>query len=534
VRGTLTGLLASLVEQRADRAALVDPDSGWTTTFGELDERARRAATGLAALGIGRGDRIALWLPNLPEWLVVQFAAARIGAAVVAVNTRFRAQELADILRVSGASLLVLPVGYRQIDFAGILAEARDRGGLDAEPVVVAVGAGELPAGALPWERLDSHPPMAGDDARPDDAAAVFATSGSTGVPKLAVHRQAAIVTHAHNDVAAFHMAPGDVSLCALPLCGVFGFNAALSALASGSTAVLPASYDPAAAAEAIARHGVTHFHAADNMLRDVLAVARERGLRMDTWREGAFASFSGGGAALVRDVERVAGARLTGVYGASELFALMTRWPREWDAEPRSLGGGFPVGDIDVRATDPDTGAVLPHGETGELQFRGYNVAAGYLGNDEATAAAFTPEGWYRSGDLGYTRDDGAFVYLSRMKDSLRLRGFLTDPGEIEQHLQRHHAVVLAQVVGVPAPDGGEAAVAFVQLHADATVAPDELREHCRRDLANYKVPAAVHEVTSWPTVEGTNGRKIQRFRLRDRAVELASGWGAATPEGP
>ncbi|TQM10096.1 AMP-binding protein [Pseudonocardia kunmingensis] len=524
MRDTLTGLLAELVERRGDRPALLDPATGRVTTFAALDELARRAATGLSALGVGRGDRVAVWLPNLPEWLAVQFAVARLGAVVVAVNTRFRAQELADILRVSGASVLVLTAGYRRIDFAGILAEARAKAGLATDLVPVAVGHGDAPDGALSWNELIDHPPRLTDDARPEDAAAVFATSGSTGVPKLAVHRQVAIVTHARNDVVAFDMAPGEVSLCALPLCGVFGFNAALSALASGATTLLPAAFDAAESAEAIARHGVTHFHAADNMLRDVLAVARDRGLDLSTWREGAFAAFSGGGAALVREVEDTAGARITGVYGASELFALVARWPRDWDAEARSPGGGFPVGDIEVRATDPGTGAVRPHGEPGELQFRGYNVAAGYLGNPEASAAAFLADGWYRSGDLGHTRDDGAFVYLSRMKDSLRLRGFLTDPGEIEQHLQRHPDVSLAQVVGVPAPDGGDAAVAFVQLRPHATAGPDDLVEHCRRDLAGYKVPSALHLVTDWPTVEGANGRKIQRFRLRDRALQLGA----------
>jgi fatty-acyl-CoA synthase len=530
VHDTLTGLLAELVEQRADQPALLDPASGCATTYRELDAQARRAAAGLAALGIGRGDRVAVWLPNLPEWLATQFAAARLGAVVVAVNTRFRTQELSDILRVSGASVLVLPVGFRQIDFAGILAEARRKGGIapDLRAVAVQVGDGVAPEGALPWTQLVAHPALDVDGARPDDPVAVFATSGSTGVPKLAMHRQAAIVTHARNDVVAFDMSPSPVSpspvsLCALPLCGVFGFNAMLSALASGAPAVMPASFDAAAAAEAIARYGITHFHAADNMIRDVLAVAAERGVDLHTWREGAFAAFSGGGADLVRDVERAAGARITGVYGASELFALVARWPRDWDADARSLGGGFPVGDIEVRAADPDTGAVRPHGEPGELRFRGYNVAAGYLDNPEATAAAFLPDGWYRSGDLGYTRDDGAFVYLSRMKDSLRLRGFLTDPGEIEQHLQRHPDVRLAQVVGVPAPDGGDAAVAFVELFPAAAADADVLLAHCRRDLAGYKVPSALHLVTDWPTVEGTNGRKIQKVRLRDRAMELA-----------
>lgn len=520
---TFSGLLTSLAQQRPDQAAVVDPSSGDAMTFAELDDRSRRLAAGLAATGVAHGDRIAVWLPNIPEWLVLQFAAARLGAVVVAVNTRFRAHELSEILRVSDASCLVMPSGFRHIDFAGILAQTRERVDLSALSTILVGAAGDGPERALAWELLLAHPPTDRDDGRPGDVSNIFATSGSTGTPKLAMHRQTSIVTHARHDVTAFDMHPGEVSLCALPLCGVFGFNAAMSALASGSTTLLPDAFEPAAAAQAMARYGVTHWHAADNMIRGVLAAARESGLRLDTWREGAFASFSGGGPELVREVQRATGARITGVYGASELFALLSRWPPEWDAEARSVAGGFPVAaDIVVRAVDSETGEVRAHGEPGELHFRGYCVAAGYFGNDEATAAVFTDDGWYRSGDLGSTRADGGFVYLSRLKDSLRLRGFLTDPAEIEAHLQTHPAVTLAQVVGAPDPDGGDIAVAFVELTPEAATDPGELVEHCRRDLANYKVPAAVHLVTDWPTVDGTNGVKIQRMRLRDRAAEL------------
>lgn len=529
--GTFSELLSSLARQRPDQAALLEPSSGDALTFTDLDTRSRRVAAGLAVTGVGRGDRVAAWLPNIPEWLVLQFAAARLGAVVVAVNTRFRAHELSEILRASAASCLVMPTGFLGIDFAGILAEARERAGLPAVATVV-VGNGSVPEGALPWEELASHPPTDRDDGRPDDVSNIFATSGSTGTPKLVMHRQAGIVTHADNDAAAFDMHPGEVSLCALPLCGVFGFNAVMSALASGSTTVLPTAFEPAAAAEAMARYGVTHWHAADNMIRSVLAAAREAGLRLDTWREGGYASFSGGGEELVREVEQATGARITGVYGASELFALLSRWPRDWDAAERAVPGGYPVSaELAVRAVDSETGEVLDHGEPGELQFSGYTVAAGYFGNDEATAAAFSG-GWYRSGDLGATRADGGFVYLSRLKDSLRLRGFLTDPAEIEQHLQAHPDVNLAQVVGVPAADGGDAAVAFVQLRDGAAAGPAELVEHCRADLANYKVPAAVHLVTEWPTVEGSNGTKIQRMRLRDRALQLRDGGAGAAAE--
>lgn len=515
--GTLAELLTGVAAGGPDRPAVLVPDNGRRLTYGELDRQARQVAAGLATLGVGHGDRIAVWLPNLPEALVLQFAAARLGAVVVGVNTRFRSAELGAILAASGASCLVMTQGFRDIDFAGILAETERRPRL-----VIGVGT-DTPAGSRPWSSLFDHGSLDGEAGTAYDVCNLFPTSGSTGTPKLATHRQASVVAHARNDAVAFAMGPGDVSLCALPLCGVFGFNVVMSALAAGSTVLLPAAFDAAESAHAVAEHRVTHWHAADGMMRAVLDVAASEGLSLRSWREGAYAAFAGGGPDLVREIEETVGARVTGVYGASEVFALLARWPREWDPGRRGVCGGIPVSpDLEVRAVHPESGQVLPHGESGELQFRGYTVTAGYHGNPEATAAAFTPDGWYRSGDLGSTRDDGGFLYLSRLKDSLRLRGFLTDPAEIENQLQEHPAVRLAQVVGVTGADGGDVAVAFVELEAGAFVAPAELVEHCRRALANYKVPAAVHVVDEWPTVSGPNGVKIQKMRLRDRAVDL------------
>ena len=179
---------------------------------------------------------------------------------------------------------------------------------------------------------------------------------------------------------------------------------------------------------------------------------------------------------------------------------------------------------DIHVRAADPETGEVLGHDETGELQFTGYTVTIGYERNPEATAAAFTDDGWYRSGDLGSTQSDGTFTYYSRLKDSLRLRGFLVDAVEIEEQCNAHPDVAFTQVVGVSG-GSGDRAFAFVQPREAATLDLEELRTHCRDRMANYKVPARFVEVEQFPTVQGPNGVKIQKHRLRERAEQLLSG---------
>jgi acyl-CoA synthetase (AMP-forming)/AMP-acid ligase II len=175
----------------------------------------------------------------------------------------------------------------------------------------------------------------------------------------------------------------------------------------------------------------------------------------------------------------------------------------------------------IAVRVVDPDTDEVLAAGKEGELQFRGPNVVDAYLGDPAAAARAFTADGWLRSGDLGVLVDDGAFVYVCRMGDALRLRGFLVDPAEIEFRLAAHLGVHTAKVVGIPGPDGGTVAIGFVEPEPGAAPEPAELREWCAAALARFKVPEAVHVIAEMPTTSGTNGTKIRAATLREWARE-------------
>ncbi len=210
----------------------------------------------------------------------------------------------------------------------------------------------------------------------------------------------------------------------------------------------------------------------------------------------------------------------MTGLYGSSEGFALMSGWEPTAAVADRSRSGGRLISEtMEVRCCDPETGRELGHDEPGELQFRGPNLIEGYLGNPEATAAAFTGDGWYRSGDLGHTIDERTFVFLARLGDSLRLRGFLCDPAEIERHLEAHPGVTTAQVVGVERD--GDVAVAFVTA-GSTNPTEDELIAHCRAGLANFKCPARVIVVDAFPVTEGPNGTKIRKTDLRDRASAL------------
>jgi len=212
---------------------------------------------------------------------------------------------------------------------------------------------------------------------------------------------------------------------------------------------------------------------------------------------------------------------RLVGLYGSSECFALMAKQREAAAIEERALAGGIPISrEIEFRVVDALSGAALPEGEPGELQIKGYNVMSGYLRNPEATAAAFTADGWFRSGDLAYRSGPG-FVYLSRIKDSLRLKGYLVDPSEIEEYLLRHAAVEVAQVVGVNRPGEGDVAVAFVRLGA-AGASEAELLSYCRDGMASYKVPRRIAIVEDFPVVHGPNGTKIQKAKLREQAQAL------------
>ena len=331
----------SLLEEHPDRIAVIAGDR--SLTFARLAERAAVVAGGLQELGFRRGDVLAVWLPNVPEWLELLFACARIGVCVAAVSTRYRAAELEYVLGTSRAKGIVLAPDFLGIDFQAVLEEVRP----SLPHLVHVMSPGEIPTG-----------PVVAGGGRRDDLCALFSTSGTTSSPKLAAHRQGPVVRHAREAARAFGIREGELSLLALPLCGVFGFNTALAALAAGAACVLQEVFDADEAARLMGRHGIQHFNGSDAMLRAVID-SPDLDRAALRWRRGGFANFTGLAAELVRDAEARAGVRVHGVFGMSEVFALMATWDVDDPPQTRELAGGRPIcADIEVRASDPATGA--------------------------------------------------------------------------------------------------------------------------------------------------------------------------------
>jgi fatty-acyl-CoA synthase len=236
----------------------------------------------------------------------------------------------------------------------------------------------------------------------------------------------------------------------------------------------------------------------------------------LSSLRRGAVTNFAGRATEMCIAFESRFGARITGAYGSSECFALATTWSPDLPADARGNGGGDIIHpEIELRIVDLETGAPILGMGPGELQMKGYNVLSHYLENEEATRRAFTDDGWFKTGDL-CTLSLGTLIYHSRIADSLRLRGYLVDPKEIEEFLSRHEAIDLAAVVGVNQPGVGDIAVAFASLNSGFRAEEDELLAFCRSGIANYKVPLRIFIVESFPETLGANGRKIQKAALR------------------
>jgi acyl-CoA synthetase (AMP-forming)/AMP-acid ligase II len=476
-------------------------------SFGDLERRVADLAGGLASQGLGRGDRLASFVPNGILAIELLLAAARLGAVTIGLNTRYRVDDLRHVLDRTRPRVLVAATDFLGIDFLGVVGGAV--AGLDQPPRVFWPDDVAALRGA--------HQPVFDDCAQPCDLLVGFTTSGTTGRPKLAAHDHRTTVRHLQAAARSLQVTPGATGLLLVPFCGTFGFVSALAVLAGGGKVVVPDHFDAAEAARLVEHHGVTHLNGSDDMLLAVL----DHGRDVTSWRHGVHAEFTGQGEKVVVRAGAV-GARITGVYGSSETFAVLARWSPDQPVSVRARNGGIPVDPaVEVRAVNTVSGAPLSPGEPGELQVRGPSVLSAYLVEDGTSPPPLTSDGWFPTGDLGTVDGAGCFVYLARLGDTLRLAGFLTDPAEIEQHLLDHPAVTGAQVVATPKPGGGDVAVAFVVADGvDAAV----LLEHCRRGLANYKVPSQILIVNAFPTIDGANGVKVRKTELRAQAAALIS----------
>jgi fatty-acyl-CoA synthase len=506
---TLPALL-DLAAARVPRDPAIGAADRPPLSYAALAAATRRVAEGLARQGIGPGDRVAIWLPNRPEVLVLLFALARLGAMAILLNTRWRAEEAARVLDRARPSAIATQWGFEAADFPALLGALLPEARAPLRVVIgLDAGGAERVGGVpvLPWAALDRAPERAGCDAAPEGLALAYATSGTTAGPKLAAHTQASLARHAAAVALRAALVPGAVALHAVPLCGTFGLTLALAALAGGARGVTLPRFDAEAADAAIRAEHVTHMVAPDALVLALAEAARGR-----PYRRLAFTGLARFGPEAERAVAAAEALGLSplGVYGSSEAQALFAFRAPE-DPDP-TLGGGVPADPGAAwRILDADAA-----GE-GELALRGPSLFSHYLGDPEATARAFTPDGWFRTGDRARPLPAGGFGFLHRMTETLRVAGHAFAPEEVEAFLARQPGVSAAQVVA--GPDGRP--VAFVTGEAPD---PAALLAACAARLAGYKHPARILVLDGFPLADGPNGPKIQRHLLRRMAAVPAS----------
>ncbi|HEU4370430.1 MAG TPA: AMP-binding protein [Methylomirabilota bacterium] len=554
---TAYGMLATVARRHATREAMVFGDE--RVTFADFRARVDALADGLTALGLGPGDALAIWLPNRPLWFVAQYAAASLGIVVVALNPRYRAHELRYILKQSDATALLLTDHLGAIDYFETLHEVL--------PELSSATPGELASAAAPRLRhviVDADDPYPGclgisdvlsvahalaggrqgdggeasranavlsEEAAPpspsrpaaDDVFTLLYTSGTTAFPKGAMITHRNCVPHGWHCGEQLRLTPDDRVLHAMPAPGTWGgLNIPLSAWSHGACLVLMEAWDPLRALGLIERERCTVFNAVDTMLKPLFEHPDFDRYDHSSLRTGAFASVGGGGPAMLEAVVKRLGVPYAfQPYGMTEVNALALLHDLDEPLELRLQPGSRPAPGLEVRIVHPDTGARCAPGQAGELQFRGALVTRGYYNKPDETRAAFTGDGWFRTGDLASQDAAGHTVFMGRLKETLRISHFMVAPGEIEAFLQTHPDVDQAFVVGVPDPELNEAPVAYVITKPSARLTEAELRAFCRGQIASYKIPRVVRFVADVPRTPGPHGDKVQRGKLREQAIQ-------------
>ena len=523
---TLAGLLETAATNAPTTAALIEPAR--RTTYAELDDLSRRLATGLSRLGLGKGDRIALWLPNTPAHYALTFAVWRLGATVVGVNTRFRAKEVEDIVGRTGAKALVFWPGFKDIDFEAILTEI-DPALLSHLAHVVAHdvdGKPDVPDLVLgrPVTRLSAMldaPPMAEDHGGPDVPAQIFTTSGTTSAPKFVLHAHRSLEEHARRVAAHWKLGePDAVFLQTAPLCGTVGLVNLTVSVAAQTPHVIQTLFDPAEAGALIKREQVTHLVITDEVLVRMLEQEASQQPYPSLRRVVAF----GINPPLQDHLDAFERAGIFGnnAYGMSECLAYFSFPSRDRPMAEAMHGGGYVMNPASgMRIRNLETGELCAPGEEGELEVNGPTLMLEYADNPDANAKAWTEDGWLRTGDLGYLREDNCLMYLSRINDMLRLSGFLVAPAEIEAELEKDPSVEQAQVISINT-ERGVRAFGFVLLSGEGVFDEAALIAACRAQLANYKCPVRIVPIKEWPLAVSPNTIKIQRAQLRDQAQAL------------
>ena len=533
---TVGGLLDEIAATYPDNDALVYVERGLRYSYREFNQVCRQVAKGLLKLGIKKGDHLSIWAYNVPEWVILQFATAKIGAVLVTVNTSYKSAELEYILKQSDSSTLFLVKSFKDTDYVQTLYEVAPElpgapagnlasGKLPCLKNVIFIG-DETPAGMLNFARI-----MELGEAVPDsELAAVEATldrhevinmqytSGTTGFPKGVMLTHFNVINNGFNIGECMRFTDKDRLCIPVPFFHCFGcVLGVMACVTHGATMVPVEIFDPLKVLQTIEAERCTAVHGVPTMFIAELEHPEFATFDLTSLRTGIMAGSNCPIEVMKRVIRDMHASEITIAYGQTESSPVITQTRTDDPLELRVATVGRALPDVEVKVVDIETGAALPPGKQGELCTRGYLVMKGYYKMPEETERAIDKDNWLHTGDLAVMDENGYCKITGRIKNMIIRGGENIYPREIEEFLYTRPKVSDIQVYGVPDRKYGEQVMVAIVVKKGVSLTEEEVKEFCRGKIANYKVPKYVKFVDSYPM---TASGKIQKFKLREMAI--------------
>jgi fatty-acyl-CoA synthase len=508
--GGISDALRQTTERFANRTAIISRHQNVRLTFAELSEQVERVARGLAGLGLRSQDRVGVWATNCVEWMLLQLAAARLGAVLVNVNPAYRAYELGFVLKKSRMRAIFLFEKDRHSNYASILDEARAGQALELQHAVY--------LGSRQWDEMLSGG-VGFEGCGGEDVANIQYTSGTTGTPKGVLLTHSNLINNAGVIRDGMKITERDKICVPVPLYHCFGCVAgSLVSVLTGAAMILPApAFDPLATMQAIADEQATTIYGVPTMFIAQLDHPEFGRFDFGSLRSGVMAGAPCPIEVMKRVVTEMHCPEMTIMYGQTETSPVITMSSVEDSLDRRVATVGKACANTEVKIVNMESGKTVNIGEQGELCTRGYLVMKGYDQEPEATARAIDIDGWLHTGDLATMRPDEYVRVNGRAKDLIIRGGENVYPREVEEFLYTHPKVADVQVVGLPDVKLGELVAAWIRLKEPAT--EEEIREYCNGKISYFKIPHYIRFVEAFPlTVTG----KVQKFKIRQMEIEL------------